>query len=78
MLHRQTRSRNALLRAACSFKLQSIFIFEDVSISRAQTAKTLSQVKKVNVESFGEEKRDNRTPQEGDQATPLGSKTRCW
>jgi phosphate transport system substrate-binding protein len=54
MQHTHTASSNSLLKLLCSFTAQLILIFVGESSSRAQTAETLSQVKKVYVEKFTE------------------------
>jgi phosphate transport system substrate-binding protein len=55
MLHRQTRTRSFLLRAACNFAFLLILLSAGGPGVRAQTAEALSQVKRVYVESFGQE-----------------------
>jgi phosphate ABC transporter phosphate-binding protein len=55
MAHTRRTSGNSLLKVLCSFTAQLILMFAGVSSGRAQTAETLSQVKKVYVEPFGTE-----------------------
>src|SRR5580700_7047301 len=55
MRHARPPSCNSLLTMLCSTTAQLILILAAGNSSRAQTAETLSQVKKVYIESFGQE-----------------------